>query len=347
MPRKTKHNSLTTPELIAQVNKENMRLKKDFLDYLISTQHSEGTINGYSHDLDIFFVWNLQNNDNKRFVGISKRNLVAYQNWLIQENENSPARVKRLKAALSSFSNFIENLCDDEYPDFRPIVKKVASPVNSAVRQKSVFTDEELKTLLDALVAEGRFDQACFVSLAMNSGRRKAELLRFKVSYFDDKNLICGGSLYKTPEKVKTKGRGINGKQLTLYTLAREFKPYLDLWLADRERLGVNSDWLFPKNVRGGKWEDEPMNMSTVTSWANKFSRITGKDWYPHSMRHYAATRLYGMNVPEGVIQSMFGWSSADMVRVYLDIDDEKEFEKYFGEDGIKSDITKTSLSDL
>ena len=107
MSRKTKMNSITSPELIAQINPENMRLKNDFLEYLKSVQRSPGTIAGYSNDLDIFFVWVLKNARNKFFVDISKRDLVAYQNWLINENQNSSSRVRRLKAAISSLSNFV------------------------------------------------------------------------------------------------------------------------------------------------------------------------------------------------------------------------------------------------
>ena len=123
MPRKTKYNNITSPALLEQVNPENKRLKNDFLTYLKSVQRSSGTIDGYSHDLDIFFVWNLQNNNNKFFVDLSKRDLISYQNWLIYENENSPARVRRLKAALSSLSNYVENILDDEYEGYRPIVE--------------------------------------------------------------------------------------------------------------------------------------------------------------------------------------------------------------------------------
>ena len=67
MPRKTKQNDLTSPELLAQVNQENMRLKQDFLSYLRSMQRSEGTINGYSNDLDIIFVYCLTHLGNKNF----------------------------------------------------------------------------------------------------------------------------------------------------------------------------------------------------------------------------------------------------------------------------------------
>lgn len=71
MPRKTKQNEITSPELLNQVNPDNVRLKQDFIAYLQSVQRSPKTIAGYSNDIDIFWVWNLQNNGNKFFPKIS------------------------------------------------------------------------------------------------------------------------------------------------------------------------------------------------------------------------------------------------------------------------------------
>lgn len=104
MGRKTKQNKITSPELIAQINPKNIRLMNDFLDYLRSVGKAESTVKAYTSDLYIFFVWALQNADNKYFPEISKRDIVAYQNWLLRNNENSPARVRRLKATLPSLS---------------------------------------------------------------------------------------------------------------------------------------------------------------------------------------------------------------------------------------------------
>ena len=244
-----------------------------------------------------------------------------------------------------SHADFIENILDDEYEDYRPIVRKIESPANEAVREKSVFTDDELQPLLDLLVENGDYMKACALSLAINSGRRKAELPRFKVSYFDEENLICNGALYKTPERVTTKGRGSRGKQLELFTLAKPFKPYLDLWLQERSKLGIESDWLFPQ-FRDGQWLDEPMSISTLDSWAKTFSKQLEKPYYWHSMRHNLTTRLKEYNIPDSVIQDMIGWDSADMVKLYSDVSSDKEFEKYFGAEGIKT-VEQKSLNDL
>ena len=233
MGRKTKQNHITTPELIAQINPENARLVKDYLTYLRSMNRSDTTIEAYKSDLDIFFVWVLLNANNKFFIDITKRDLVSYQNWLINENENSPARVRRLKAVISSLSNYIENILDDEYPNYRSIVKKIENPVNTPVRAKTVLDESDCNNLLNKLVEKKEYQKACMFALAMASGRRKSELVRFKVSYFDESNIVYG-SLYRTPEKVKSKGRGKQGKLLHFYVLVKQFKPYFDLWMQER-----------------------------------------------------------------------------------------------------------------
>ena len=342
MSRKTKMNVLTSEELIKQVNPDNLRLKEDFLSYLRSVQRSPQTIYCYSNDLDIFFVWNAQYNRNKFFPQISKRDLVAYQYWLLNENGNSPARVRRLKSTISSLSNYIETICDDEpeFKDFRSIVKKVENPVNQPVREKTVLKDEQLDALLNHLTEKKKYDKACMLALAMCSGRRKAELVRFKVSYFDDSNVIYG-SLYKTPEAVKTKGRG-NGKFIHCYTLRHKFKPYFDMWIEERRKRGINSEWLFPQKDN----ESEHLKPETLNSWANTFTKFLGVDFYWHCLRHYFTTHLVRMGLPDGVIQDIIGWSSADMLRLYTDIPVDEQIGKYFDENGIKT-VEKTSISDL
>lgn len=341
MGRKTKQNHITTPELIKQINPENARLVNDYLIYLRSMNRSETTIEAYKSDLDIFFVWVLQNANNKFFVDITKRDLVSYQNWLINENENSPARVRRLKAVISSLSNYIENILDDEYPNYRSIVKKIENPVNTPVRAKTVLDESDCNNLLSELVKRKEYQKACMFALAMASGRRKSELVRFKVSYFDDSNIVYG-SLYRTPEKVKSKGRGKQGKLLHFYVLVKQFKPYLDLWMQERERLGIESEWLFPDPSD----PTQHLNALTLNSWAKTFSVMIGKEVYMHCLRHFFTTYLSEQGIPDKVIQEILGWSDISLVSVYRDTDAVAEIGKYF-QDGEIISQEKVSIKDL
>lgn len=343
--RTTVYNNITSDDKLQQVNPDNIQLENDFLEYLASIDRSKGTIKQYKANLHVFWCWNLEFNKNKFFVDLTKREISKFQSHAITVWGWSPKRIRTVKATISSLSNYIENILDDEFEDYKPIVRKIESPADVAVRTKTVFTADELQELLDKLVESGSYMKACALALAMNNGRRKAELPRFKVSYFDEKNLICEGSLYKSPEKIMTKGRGSRGKMLDVYTLAKSFQPYLDLWLEERKRLKIKSDWLFPK-FKDGKWLDEQIDVILLDSWGNTFSKMLNKPFYWHSLRHYFTTKLSEANLPESVIQEIVGWESSDMVRLYNDQTAESQFDKYFGAEGIKS-VKQSSLVEL
>lgn len=342
--RKVQHNNIVTDELLKQCNSDNIELGKDFLDYLRSVDRSPNTIEAYAHDLNIFWVYLLQHCNNKFFIDLSKRDISKYQSYCLTEYKWSPARMRRVKSTLSSLSNYVENMLDDEYEGFRPIIRKIENPTNEKVFTKTVLEDEEVQRILDYCVENKRYDKACAIALAAYSGRRKSELPRFKVSYFDDENIIYG-SLYKTPEQIKTKGRGSHGKMLTVYILAKPFKPYFDLWMNYRKESGIESEWLFPKKV-GGKYIDEPMDSATLDSWAGTFSSALGIDFYFHSLRHFFTTSCSRSGLPDDVIQMLIGWSDISMVQIYKDISADEQFEKYFADGEIKK-VEQKSLSDL
>lgn len=343
--RTTVYNDITSEEKLNQCNEDNKQLEEDFLEYLSSTDKSLGTIKQYKANLHIFWCWCYDHNKDKFFCEISKREAIKFQNYALNQWGWSPKRIRTFKATLRSLENYIVKILDDEFPDYKRIWSEIESPADEAVREKTIMTKEELQKLLDDLVEKKHFQKACLVALAMYSGKRKDELTRFKVSYFDDSNLICGGALYKTPEKMKTKGRGTKGKMLDVYTLAKPFKPYLDLWINQRKELGIESDWLFPE-YKEGKFIDEHIKTSTIDSYARTFSKMTGKNIYPHMWRHWYTSYLLDQNLPENVVQAIQGWTSSDMVRIYDDRSNEAQFEKYFAVEGIKQ-VEQKGLSDL
>lgn len=340
--RSTVYNDITSKDKLEKVNRDNLELESDFLEYLEATDKAKSTIEKYKSNLHIIWCWSLEYNGNKAFTDFTKREITKFQNNAINVWGWSPRRVRTVKATARSLENYIENMLDDEFPNYRAIWNKIASPVNEEVRTKTVFKDEELKALLNLLMEKKQYMKACVLALAMYSGKRKAELTRFKVSYFEDCNLICDGALYKTPEKMVTKGHGQRGKLLDVYILAKPFKPYFDAWMDEREKLGIESEWLFPDL----KDKNEHIEIPMMNSFAKTFSRLLKKPFYFHSVRHFWTTSMLEANLPEAVVQMICGWSSADMLRLYDDRSNDSQLEKYFGAGGIKS-IEQTSLEDL
>lgn len=346
MARQTKKTFSTTPEELEKVNPDNLELIEDFIQYYEATDHSEKSTKVTRSNLNIFFVWLMKNRKNKDFCNVKKKDILAYQSYLMKEGL-SPARIRALKSSLSSLSSYIEDMLDEEekWEDFRNIVNKVKNPILAPVREKTVLSDEQVQTLLDTLVEKKQYQRACALALAWASGSRKSELLRFKVSYFKECNLKFGGALYMTPEKIKTKGRGQQGKLLEKYVLVGKFQKYFELWMEERERIGVPSDmdWLFVAKDNGKYIQ---MKETNLDSYAKTFSRLIGEEFYWHCLRHNFTTEMLRSGIPSEVVTELVGWSSQDMVGVYDDRPKDEVLGNYFSVDGIKVSESK-ALSDL
>ena len=347
--RSTVYNSITNPEKTALINKDNLELMEDFLDYLQSIDRSKQTISSYRSDLLIFFTIVMEKLNNKDFIDISKREFAKIQSYFINDLGWSSSRVRRVKSTISSMSNFITDILDEEdrYKNFKKTINRVENPVKEAVREKTVLSDEQIDFLLDTLVEKKKYQTACAVALAIFSGSRKSELTRFKVDYFNEEDIIFN-ALYKTKEKIKTKGRG-KGKFIHKYVLL-DFRKYFDLWMAERERLGIDSEWLLVSKVKDENGiHYEQARISLLDSYADTCSNILGVPFYFHSMRHNLVSRLSKYNIPSNIIVEFVGWSKeggSAMIGIYDDNEAVDDFGKYFSADGIVSQ-EKKSLADL
>ena len=121
--RTTIYNEITSDEKLQQVNEDNMQLEEDFLEYLASIDRSKGTIKQYKANLHIFWCWNLEANKNKFFVNLTKREIAKFQSHALNVWQWSPKRMRTVKATISSLSNYVENILDDEYEGYKPIVR--------------------------------------------------------------------------------------------------------------------------------------------------------------------------------------------------------------------------------
>lgn len=331
--RKTVYNKIVFDGDIERVNERNLNLKKDFLYYLASVDKSPETIKQYSNDINIFFVWNMKRNRNKFFVDIRKKDFINFQGYCLNELGWSPKRIKRVKSCISSMSNYVENMLDDEYPDYRNVIIKIESPTNVPVRDKTILTVTDVNRVLRYLTEKEEYEKACAIAIAAFSGMRKSELLQMKMSYFNDDHLEFDGALYRT-DKIRTKGHGKKGKMISKFVLA-SVRPYIENWRVERERLGIKTDDIFVTRGIGSNKTRRWKRRSSLDMWTKQFTKLFGKPFYFHSLRHYCCTMLSEANIPSEVIKDFFQWNSIEMISVYNDTDATSKFGNYFSKDGI------------
>lgn len=327
MARETKYNNnLVTEEKLKKVCQDNLVLLSDFLEYCKASNKSPKTIYQYKNQLQIFFVWNAEKNNNIFFVNIKKRDYIRFFSYLSNDLDSSPNRVASIRSAISSLSNYVETVLDDEFPTFKNGIKSLEPIQREAVREKTVVGEEIIADIFSALVAAKKYQQACFLGLLVASGMRKSEVLQLKVEDFTTNKKVVLGCMYETG-KMRTKGRGKQGKVMTRYVFKELFDPYLELWLKERERLGINNEYLFLRYKHG---EFLQAHTATLNSWSRKISSIGGIDFYPHCMRHYFTTMLKRQGYPDDIIVMIQKWANSQMVKIYNDLGESEQLENFF-----------------
>lgn len=316
MSRKTFRDKITSPELTKQINPENIKLMQKFLkDKSIRT--SNKTIVVYESNITMFLTWNLLYNENKFFIDIKKLEFSDFFSFASTELKLGSARLNNLRSTLSSLSNFIERMMDEDYPNFRNVILRIVeSSPKEMRREKTILTDEQIEDLLNHLEEKDK-QQACWVALAITSGARFTELLCFETNLIDENRTAFGDLFLETTKQIKTKGRGKSGKLLYKYILKEKFLPYYKEWLEERAKIlkqkKLNHTFLFIKQ------DGQPATGATVRGWIDGFEKYLGVPMYAHALRHYLVTLFSKKNIPQPLIKELMGWSSAEMVSVYDD----------------------------
>jgi len=317
--RETFKKIITSEELSEKILPKNRNLIKKYLQEK-DRKCSDKTILNYSSDLEIFFTWNYLYNDNKYFPDIKKREISDFFNYCMSELKWGGARFGRMRSSVSGVANYIVKYYDEEFPTYRNFIKDTIEAIPKiATRKKTVLKKEQVDSLLKYLTENENTQEACLLSLAINSGCRISELIQFKTDSVDENRVAYSGGLFlKTTEEIRTKGKGKVGTLLYKYILKDPFLPYYNSWIKEREiilnKLGKESEFLFINTL--GK----PATVQTINSWIKKWEKYLKEDVYMHSFRHYFVTHLTKIGMTSDFIVDVMGWKSVSMYKIYNDL---------------------------
>ena len=339
MPRKTFRLKITTPELINKINPDNKKLVDKFLRNF-NTKRSDTSVNSYTSNFNIFFVWNLLYNNNTFFIDIKKSQLVDFFDYAVTDLKWSSNRFAQVHSSLSSLSTFIENILDDEYPDFKNNIKKIEKLHKELVREKSIFSTEELENLSKWLKSKGLTQEVCLLSLIMSSGARISELTRFTTELIDLNNVVHEGLFLETTKEMQVKGRGKTGKKIYRYIIKDIFEPHYINWLTQRDKImsknNQEHNYIFIKK------DGSPADPNTLRRWMKKWTKFLGKTWYAHAGRHYWTTYLIKSGCEADFVQDLQKWSDSSLVSLYNDSTSKEK--KWKGLDKLKANLEGSKL---
>lgn len=318
--RETFRKVITSPELTAQINPKSMKLVERFLKNF-ATKRSPKSVTVYRSNLIMFLTWNLLYNENKLFTDIRKIELADFFDFCVTELKWNANRFHQMHSSLSSFSAWIENYFDEDYPMFRNLLPKIEKPVKENIREKTVLQKEDIDKLMAYLEDNNEIQEQCLLALAISCGARISELARFTTELIDEDNVVFDGLFLETTKEIVTKGRGVNGKLLHKYILKDMFLPYYKKWIEVRkiimEENNQEHDYIFITK------DGSPANADRLRDWMGNWSDIVGQPLYAHSLRHYHITFLKRLDIEDDFIVYLTGWSEGtghSMISIYNDM---------------------------
>lgn len=321
MARKTFRKVITSDELIAQINPENKKLMERFLKNK-NAKCSDLTITNYRSDLNIFFCYNVVNNNNKLFTNLKKIELSEFFDYGLLELKWSGNRYARMRSLISSFSDFIIDLLDEEYPDFKNLVNKAVAKVPKVpVRKKTIVLPEQVYGLRDKLLEEGKIQECAYLMLLASSGARISESLRINVDMIDEEHTAFGDLFLETTEELKTKGHGKSGFMMTRFLIKDVFLPIYKQWLPIREEILKKNNK--QHNAMFIKSNGDPITVAGVNYWIKKWEDYLQTNAYAHMFRHFIVSDLTRKGCSSDFVVAVMKWKTGGaMFEIYNDIED-------------------------
>ena len=317
--RKTFRKVITSPELTEQINPKNIAFMERYLKNF-ATKRSPKSVVVYRSNLTLFLTWNLLYNENKLFTDIRKIEYADFFDFCVTELRWNANRFHQCHSSLSSFSAWIENYFDEDYPTFRNLLPKIEKPVKENVREKTVLQKEDIDSLMAYLEENNMIQEQCLLALAISCGARISELARFTIDLIDENNTVFDGLFLETTREIVTKGRGVNGKMLKKYILKDMFLPYYKKWLEVRKEIMEDAEQ--DHNCIFITKDGLPANADRLRDWMGNLSDIVGKPLYMHSLRHYNVSMYKRIGLEDDLIVYLTGWAEGtghSMIAIYDD----------------------------
>ena len=258
-----------------------------------------------------------------RIDKITARQLQGFVNSLAKEGANEktgkPLAPKTIRHNLSFISDVFSYAVRMDLVSDNPC-RKVTIP-KGEVKEKSIYSQEEMAHLLTAIHGEPLKYKAFFFLIAY-SGFRRSEMLGLEWKDIDFENNIitikrtsnytAERGIYTDTTKTKRSQRVLKISPYIMEIL-KEYKLEQD---EEALRLGdkwVESDRLFVK------WNGEPMNNQTPYGWLKEFCEKNDMPFYGiHSFRHFAASSLISAGLDFTTVSGALGHcNSGTTLNVY------------------------------
>ena len=250
-----------------------------------------------------------------RIDKISPRQLQGFVNSLAKEGANEktgkPLAPKTIRHNLSFISDVFSYAVKMGVVSENPCTK-VTIP-KGEVKEKQIYSQEELEVLLNKLIDEPTKYRAFFYLISY-TGLRRSEMLGLEWKDIDFEHNVI--SVRRTSNYTAERGTYTDTTKTKRSQRSLKISPFIMNILKqlkeeqDEEALRLGSKWVDTDRLFV-KWNGEEMNNQTPYGWLKEFCEKNDLPFYGlHSFRHFAASALISAGLDVTTVSGALGHSN-------------------------------------
>lgn len=292
-------------EKIAKVNPETMKMWRLYEKDMSLRELSPGTISGYQSDLNQWFIYVLEHQENRSVLELDEDDLTDFF-YFCKTQGNNTRRMRRRYSSISAFYKFLRkkrkiNENPMEFVD-RPIK-------DNDVVDQTFLTQAQVDLMKDKLSKCGNLTLEAYALLSLSTMARVSAISNLRWEQVDFGERIITDVLEK------------EGKLVTLY-----FSPEVQLKLIQLQQFRELHDVddggyiFFGKDKEGSV---QPITPTTLGTWCKKIGKMIGvPTLHPHDFRHSGSQLLKKAGMPLEEISELLNHESTETTRKhYLQAD--------------------------
>lgn len=299
MPKRSKRIVMHDSAKLARINPETKELMKKYERDMSIRNLSPGSVYQYKTNLNQWFIYILDNQDNRSILNLTEDDIEEFLFFCKQEGNNeNHMRVRT--SVISSFYKFlrkkkliIENPCEF-----------ISRPRGGArIVTQTFLTSEQVELMRKKLIELRNTQIRLYALFSLSTMARVNAVASVRWDQIDLENRVVHGVLEK------------EGKVVDLF-FSEEVRDIMIDLKEERRLKSINDHgWLF---IGRRVDEDIPIDTGTLNSWCKLIGKMIGiSTLHPHDWRHTGATLLRNAGMPLEDISILLHHESIDVTRKF------------------------------
>ena len=285
-------------EKLKRINPETLKIFQRYMVDMTMRNLSPRTQKHYTYDLQQWFIYILDNQDNKSIKELNDEDISEFIYYCMKEGNNS----ERIKARMSCISAIYKYMRKKKLIIENPTEFIDRPKRGMRITQQTYLTPEQVALMRERLIDAKDLQLRTYAMLSLSTMARASAIASIRWDQIDLEGKTIKGVLEK------------EGKIVDLFFSDEVKYLLIQLRLQRESKQRDDHGWVF----YSGRNADKPVNTGTLNDWCKRIGGMIGvPTLHPHDFRHSGATLLKNAGMSLEDVSVLLSHESTDVTKKY------------------------------